>query len=234
MPTYLGHTIQNGAVTGPLVNTTVTNLYRSTNAAKIAIKEAVEAVIQEADDQWGVCYTHKNGRFYAYQNNGSFATPSSGCVGMAGFTSSCSLLGNLADFLKVIGSECSQCGVEVILGSENPDNMAIWCSSLQGNICSECYMIEQSFQQECAEIQRACNHLNAHHANQPCSWNTDEGEAQFWFEFDIDVGFPTVLLLAYLHSDNGDQIMRTFGLDDVSDLEQFAVNNILDLDEWGV
>ena len=234
MPTYLGHTIQSGAVTGPLVNTTVTSLFASTNAAKIAIKEAVEDVIMQADDQWGTCYTMVNGRFYEYQNNGSFATPSSGCVGLAGFTTSCSLLGNLADFLDCIRSKCSECLVEVIRGSENTDNMAIWCNERQDHICSECYMLEQSFQQECAEIHRACNHLSVCHANEPSPWNTDEGEQQFWFEFDTDMDYPVALLLVYLHSDNGDCIMRSFGPDDVTDMEQFVTNNLLDLEEWEV
>jgi len=234
MPTYLGHTIQNGAVTGPLVNTTSTNPYRSTNAAKIAVKEAVETVIQQADEQLGNCYTMFNGRFYAYRNNGQFATPSSGCVATSGFTSSCSLLGNLADFLDCVSSPCGECGAEVIRGSENPDNMAIWCNDRQGHICSECYMLEQSFQNECSAIEEACDHLSVCHANHRQPWNTDEGCIQFWFDFDTDMDFPNALLLVYLHSDKGDQIMKPFGPDDVADMEQFVANNLLDLEQWGV
>lgn len=234
MPTYLGHTIENGSVTGPLVNTTSTNPFASTNAAKIEIKSAVAAVIMYADDQWGVCYTHKNGRFYAYQNNGQFVTPSSGCVGRGGFTKSCSMIGNLQDFLDRIGSKCSECGANIILGSENTDNMAIWCNDRQDHICSECYMIDQSFQNECSAIEEACDHLSTCYANHRQPWNTDEGEVQFWFDFDTDLDFPNALLLVYLHSDKGDSIMRPFGPDDVSDMEQFVANNLLDLEEWGV
>ena len=206
MPTYLGHTIHNGSVSGPFVNTTATTIYPSESDAQNAVFSAVNRVISANE--------------YALTEIGyNFDSPT-----------------NVAILLKLVTKPCAECLEPVINGSENTDNMGFWSEDHNDHICCECYMLQQSFENECAVIEKACSHLSTCHANQPSPWNTDEGEVQFWFDFDTDMDYPNALLLVYLHSDKGDSIMRSFGPDEVevSDMEQFAVNNILDLEEWGV
>jgi len=229
MPTsYLGHTIQNGSVSGPLVNTTATTI----KAAKLAVKSAIEGVIEKADDQFGTCYTMVSGRFYAYQNNGAFASPSSNLVGTAGYTSHSKLLGNLEDFLEAVATDCAECLEPVIKGSELAYNMAIFSESHNDHICSECYMLEQSFEQECVTVQEACTYLERNFSETQ-TWNMEEGEEIVQFEFDTDCDYPVALLLVYLTSESR-QIMRSFGPDEVSNMEEFATNNLSNLEEWGV
>lgn len=203
MPTYLGHTIQNGTVSGPFVNTTLTTIYPSGADAQNAVFTAVNKVISANEyDLTEIGY--------------NFDSPT-----------------NVAILLKLVTKPCAECLTPVINGSENTDNMGFWSEDHNDHICSECYMLQQSFENECVTVQEACTYLERNFSESQ-TWNTDEGIEQFCFEFGTDCDYPVALLLVYLTSSNGDSIMRSFGPDECTNINQFAVENLSNLEEWGV